>query len=101
MELQVPGRILSADEDETGTSPGLEDLGWNVIVRDEGTCDTLGNGRPNRRFIAGDTSAQSPAPTVSHEEEGAGWGWLWLVAVALVLAIGRVVHLRFLKRAGG
>lgn len=101
MELQVPGRILSADEDETGTSPGLEDLGWNVIVRDEGTCDTLGSGRPNRRFIAGDTSAQSPAPAVSHEEGGGGLGWLWFVAVAAVLAIGRVVHLLFLKRAGG
>ena len=81
--------------------PGSSDLGWNVIVRDEGTCDTLGSGRPNRPFIAGDTSAQAPAPAVSHEEEGGGLGWLWFVAVAVVLAIGRVVHLLFLKRAGG
>ena len=72
-----------------------------MIVRDEGTCDTLGNGQPNRPFIAGDASVQAPAPAVAHEEEGGGLGWLWFVAVAVVLAIGRVVHLRFLKRAGG
>lgn len=101
MELQVPGRILSADEDETGTSPGLEDLGWNVIVRDEGTCDTLGNGRPNRRFIAGDASAQSPTPAVFIKTEGEGGDWLWFLALPVVLAIGGLVYLRLRKRAKG
>ncbi len=48
--LQVPGRTLSADEDETGTSPGLERLRWSVIVRDESACDLLGVGRPIHRL---------------------------------------------------
>jgi hypothetical protein len=101
MELQVPGRILSADEDETGTSPGLEDLGWNVIVRDEGTCDTLGNGRPDRRFVEGEVATPAKQPPAGDEHGGSSWAWLWFVAIAAVLAIGRIVHLRFLRRAGG
>ena len=48
--LQVPGRTLSADEDETGTSPGLERMRWSVIVRDESACDLLGDGRPTHRL---------------------------------------------------
>lgn len=48
--LQVPGRTLSADEDETGTSPGLDRLRWSVIVRDERACDLLGTGRPTQRL---------------------------------------------------
>lgn len=51
--VQVPGRTLTADEDETGTSPGLDDLRWGVIVRDEGVCDLLGVGRPTERMSAG------------------------------------------------
>lgn len=51
--MQVPGRTLSADEDETGTSPGLERLRWGVIVRDERACDLLGNGRPTERLVEG------------------------------------------------
>jgi hypothetical protein len=101
MQLQVPGRILSADEDETGTSPGLEDLTWNVIVRDEGTCDTLGSGRPNRRFVAGETSVPSPASAVSTEAEDDGSNRLWLLAVLPVLAVGLAVYLRFRKHADG
>ena len=34
MVIQVPGRTLTADEEQTGTSPGLESLRWTVIVRD-------------------------------------------------------------------
>jgi hypothetical protein len=102
MQLQVPGRILSADEDETGTSPGLEDLRWNVIVRDESTCDTLGDARPTHRFVEGDSSSlTTTASQPGSPDAGRSWTWLWVVAVAAVLAIGRVVHLRFLKRAGG
>jgi hypothetical protein len=59
MTIQVPGRTLSADEDLTGTSPGLEELRWTVIVRDERACDFLGNGRPRERLLrqANETSA--------------------------------------------
>ena len=49
--LQVPGRTVVADEDETGTSPGLGQLRWGVVVRDEGACDLLGDGRPTERLI--------------------------------------------------
>jgi hypothetical protein len=57
--LQVPGRTLTADEDETGTSPGLERLRWGVIVRDEAACDQLGTGRATERLVDG---ASSPSP---------------------------------------
>jgi hypothetical protein len=49
--LQVPGRTVVADEDKTGTSPGLGQLRWGVVVRDEGSCDLLGNGRPTEPLI--------------------------------------------------
>ena len=39
MTIEVPGRTISADEDLTGTSPGLEALRWTVIVRDGRACD--------------------------------------------------------------
>ena len=82
--------------------PGIEEVRWSVIVRDEGTCDTAGQ-RPAEPPLSSPVPPPRwpPAPAVSHEEEGGGLGWLWFVAVAVVLAIGRVVHLLFLKRAGG
>ena len=102
MELQVPGRILSADEDETGTSPGLERLRWNVIVRDESSCDTLGAGRPNQRFVAGGDRAGTPAVrgTEGDLPEG-GWRWWWLIALAAALAvIALLISRRLASKAG-
>ncbi|MEZ0234248.1 MAG: hypothetical protein ACAH81_04775 [Actinomycetota bacterium] len=58
--LQVPGRTVVADEDETGTSPGLVQLRWGVVVRDEGSCDLLGNGRPTEPLVERDDA--SPVP---------------------------------------
>ncbi|MET0800530.1 MAG: hypothetical protein ABWZ53_05125 [Actinomycetota bacterium] len=59
--MQVPGRTLTADEDETGTSPGLERLRWSVIVRDEGACDLLGAGRPTELLrLQGETAPPAP-----------------------------------------
>jgi hypothetical protein len=49
--MQVPGRTLSADEDDAGTSPGLDRLRWGVVVRDERACDLLGNGRATYRLV--------------------------------------------------
>jgi hypothetical protein len=51
MVVQVPGRTLTADELQTGTSPGLESLGWTVIVRDGRACDFLGDGRTTERLV--------------------------------------------------
>lgn len=58
--LQVPGRTVVADEDETGTSPGLGQLRWGVVVRDEGACDLLRSGRPTLRLVEG--ADASPVP---------------------------------------
>jgi len=62
MTIQVPGRILTADEDLTGTSPGLESLRWTVIVRDGHACDFLGEGRPTERLVAEPPGESPPAP---------------------------------------
>ena len=96
MTFQVPGRILSADEDQTGTSPGIAEVRWSVIVRDEGSCDLLGDGRPTEPMIVG--------PSVTdrvHEDLGTATGgtssvWIWIVAVGAIAigAIGYVVRRR-------
>jgi hypothetical protein len=87
MTIQVPGRTLSDDEDVTGTSPGLEELRWTVIVRDETACDFLGSGRPTQRLVAGDEASASspagPAPWV--------WGAVAAGGLALVVALGAYV----------
>ena len=77
--LQVPGRTLSADEDETGTSPGLERLRWSVIARDESACDLLGDGRPTHRLreLDGPGARGSVAEDV---QVAAGWN-PWPLAV--------------------
>lgn len=62
MTIQVPGRILSADEDLTGTSPGLDALRWTVVVRDGGACDFLGDGEPTERLVRAPEVERHPAP---------------------------------------
>jgi hypothetical protein len=79
--LQVPGRTLTADEDETGTSPGLERLRWGVIVRDEAACDLLGTGRATARLVA----EASPAPSRPQSTGPARGGG---VAIAIAVAAG-------------
>jgi hypothetical protein len=87
MVIQVPGRTLSADEEQTGTSPGLERLRWTVIVRDGRACDILGNGRLHERLgvkidAVGQEGPATPART--------GFSLWWAVAGAAValLAVG-------------
>jgi hypothetical protein len=65
--LQVPGRTVVADEDETGTSPGLDQLRWAVVVRDEGSCELLGDGRPTQRLI--EANDERAAPFDDHPSE--------------------------------
>lgn len=79
--LQVPGRTLTADEDETGTSPGLERLRWGVIVRDEAACDLLGTGRATARLVAEASPEPSP-PQSTDPARGGG------VAIAIAVAAG-------------
>src|SRR5215211_6469917 len=82
MTIQVPGRILSADEDLTGTSPGLGSLGWTVIVRKGGTCDFLGDGRPTQRMVPG---RETPPPPPRVEADTGGWWYLLVVAVTFAV----------------
>ena len=85
MTIQIPGRTLSADEDLTGTSPGLEALRWTVIVRDGRACDVLGEGRTTQRFGVG-------IDPVDEDETAAdarsGLSMWWLVAGAAVATLG-------------
>jgi hypothetical protein len=85
MLIRVPGRILSDDEDETGTSPGLGRLRWNVIVRDEDTCDVLGNGLPIERFVRAAPEEPPVALPVQPGNGGSGWA-----RVAIIVAIAGV-----------
>jgi hypothetical protein len=89
MTIQVPGRILSADEDLTGTSPGLESLRWTVIVRDDRACDLLGSGRPTERLVPGASVHEDLHP------RGAPVGvWIAATAAAGLLALGAVYVVR-------
>ena len=87
MVIQVPGRTLTADEEQTGTSPGLESLRWTVIVRDGRACDFLGDGRATERLVP------QPVAAVPTEPGGAGLSPWWAVAGAAValLAVGGYV----------
>jgi hypothetical protein len=101
MTFQVPGRILSADEDETGTSPGIANMRWSVVVRDEGSCDLLGNGRPSEPMTS--VPAPSTAPSTGtptgigppSEDPGSGQygsrSWL-LIAAGGVFVIGGIAY---------
>ena len=93
MTIQVPGRTLSDDEDLTGTSPGLEELRWTVIVRDETACDFLGDGRPTERLTvsAGDARDIPASPTRFNVST-----W-WIVAGAVVALAGLCAYV--LRRA--
>jgi hypothetical protein len=84
MTIQVPGRTLSADEDLTGTSPGLEALRWTAIVRDERACDFLGDGRPTERLVA--QMEEGSRPAVRSEEP-----FPWWIPGAAVLSLGAFV----------
>lgn len=90
MTIQVPGRTLSDDEDLTGTSPGLEDLRWTVIVRDETACDFLGSGRPTERLVVGN-EAPPTSPTTAADAGSWMWGAVSVGALALVLVLGPYV----------
>ena len=83
MTIQIPGRTLSADEDLTGTSPGLEALRWTVIVRDGRACDVLGDGRPTEGFGVGIDPVGEPAP-----DPRSGLSIWWLVAGVAAAALG-------------
>ena len=85
MTIQIPGRTLSADEDLTGTSPGLEALRWTVIVRDGRACDVLGDGRPTERFDVGIDAAGYDEPAADPRTRFSIW---WLVAGAAVATLG-------------
>lgn len=85
MTIQIPGRTLSADEDLTGTSPGLEALRWTVIVRDGHACDVLGDGRPTERFGVGIDAQRGHEPAADPRSGLSMW---WLVGGAAVATLG-------------
>lgn len=85
MTIQIPGRTLSADEDLTGTSPGLEALRWTVIVRDGRACDLLGNGRPTERFGVGIDPVGEDEPAADARSGLSIW---WFVAGTAVATLG-------------
>jgi hypothetical protein len=87
MTIQVPGRTLSADEDLTGTSPGLEALRWTVIVRDGRACDFLGDGRPTQRFSVKVDAVGEEGPAAPDRAGISAW---WIAAGATVAALGVV-----------
>jgi hypothetical protein len=91
MTIQVPGRILTEDEELTGTSPGLESLRWTVIVRDGRGCDFLGDGRPTERLVSQPSVTSSPEPEPTSDESGLSPWWIAAGAAAALLAIGGYV----------
>ncbi len=100
MRIQVPGRILSEEEDPSGASPGLSTLDWTVVVRDENTCDVLGNGRPRHPLVpAAETPTATPGASITPASpsqppggdgsNGPPWSRIGLIGgAAAVVAIG-------------
>ena len=100
MTIQVPGRILSADEDLTGTSPGLRRLRWSVIVRDGATCDFLGDGRPTERFeIGAEPSPASQEPARASAQGDGRWHPPWIsVVLGVTIFVGGALWYRRIAR---
>jgi hypothetical protein len=99
MTIQIPGRTISEEGDPSGTQPGLEELRWTVIVRDERSCDVLGDGRAQERLApTSDTPSETPVPQTpaprAPEATGGTSPWISAGAVALVLAIGAFAVIR-------
>jgi hypothetical protein len=94
MVIQVPGRTLSADEEQTGTSPGLESLRWTVIVRDGHGCDFLGNGQPDERFGVKIDAVGEEAPATPERTALSPWWVLAVAGVALLVGGAYVVRRR-------
>lgn len=89
MTIQVPGRILTEDEELTGTSPGLESLRWTVIVRDGRGCDFLGDGRPNERLgVKIDAVGKGEEGPAAPEGTGLSRWWAMAGAAVALLAVG-------------
>ncbi len=86
MVIQVPGRTLTADEEQTGTSPGLESLRWTAIVRDGRACDFLGDGRTTERLVP------QPEAAVPTEPGPAGPSPWWAVAAAAVALLAAGIY---------
>lgn len=100
MTIRIPGRTLTADEDETGTSPGLENLRWGIIVRDGTTCDRLGGGRPTHPLRVVEPAAPTHAPPAATTVSSDGASrWLPFAVGALVVLAGVGVVL-VLRRRG-
>ena len=98
MTFQVPGRILSADEDETGTSPGIAEVAWSVIVRDEDSCDFLGVGRPSEPMTILDepsTGSQAPSTSTSPPRRASGQvgATPWIAIVAGAAVVGGLAYM--------
>lgn len=101
MVVQVPGRTLAADEDESGTAPGLERLRWGVIVRDEGACDLLGDGLASERLVeaAASPSPPGPAARADVDEPVASDTGAWVAAtVAGIFGLAGAVALGYVAR---
>ena len=97
--VRIPGRALSADEDESGTSPGLDRLRWGVIVRDEGDCDLLGEGRPTQRLLIVEPTPPTHSPPGQVKRAGYDrFGWWPLGAGAVIVAAAGGVLLVTVRR---
>ena len=94
MTIEVPGRILTEDRDLTGTSPGLRQLRWTVIVRDERSCDFLGNGKAAQRLVP--EASPTPQPQVHEPGRTPRPIGPWLVTLAglavVAVAVGYVAR---------
>lgn len=85
LTIRIPGRALTADEDETGTSPGLDHLRWGVVVRDGAACDLLGDGRPTEPLVIVE-GAPTPPPVTAADADGGWTRWALLCAAIVVVA---------------
>ena len=97
MTIQIPGRQIAEEGDLTGTSPGLEQLRWTVIVRDGRACDFLGDGRATERLVpASDPPTATPdPPSGPHVTTVEGTSpWIYVGGVALVVALGALARWR-------
>jgi hypothetical protein len=96
MRIQIPARMLSEEDEATGSWPGLAKFRWTVVVRDENGCDMLGDGATTNRLVEDDvtptataTATANPAPPLDDEPSGAS-SRVWLGPVLALVAVAGV-----------
>jgi hypothetical protein len=89
LTLTLPARIVMQDPDLAGFD--LQRLRWNVVARDEGTCDILGGrSEPARKLTVVDPASPVPStpPPAPADDDSPPVSLAFVLACLLAIVVG-------------